>query len=1134
MLNLIIGRSGTGKSRKICEMIKEDIGKKRQVVLIVPEQETVDWETRMAGELHVSSNLYLEVTNFTRLANSVGRVFGGLCDTVIDEGSRSLLVWRAMLSVWESLEIYKNNLLGDREDRNIPHLMRAIDELKGSGISPLEAENALRLLTAEAEENGQNDGGTADALTRRSEGDLISRLNDAILVYSAYEAILHEDYIDRGDLLINLANQLKTCRYFEGKKVYIDSFFSLTKPEMTILSQMISQSEGVTVTFMCPPTADGAVNEDEIQFGEVRDYLRRVRSLAARIGVEENIIPMQENRRHEGCDDLRLLEKEIFAYSEVSGTGSDGEDSSDSVSIISCADRYDEAEACAAIIDRLVHEGYKYSDIAVVARDISTREGIIDTVIRRHGVRCFMAKANDVSRTPAVRFVMAVMSVIADGWQREDIISLVKTGLTPLGKSGDDWEEDILERYTTTWNISGRRMYTADAWSMNPDGYKTEITERGAEIIRIANEAKEKLIPPLERLAESFDDGKISARAIAEGIVSLAGDYEIYVGLEEIARSYESLGIPMQADQTRRSWGYVCEILDKMVNMLGDTLMDAGGFLNLFTRVASLMDTGTIPTGIDEVTLGSASGVRVGEAKCVIVLGSVEGEFPAAVSDEKNYFGERDKIALEAVGLELSSPDSDILNAREYFMYYRTVAMPTEKLFVIVQGGENMSEGARRIDEIFSSCGKNVVRKFGELPLGEIVYTKAGARYLLSRRKSEEDRALLRRIIGVDEVEKSGLRVTDAALDFEGEIPRSMRLSQSRIETFVSCPFNYTCKYLARIEPEPKAEIRSVDVGNFVHSILEKFFVSIPSDRLKSADLTREETAAIVDGLIDEYLEALANSSGRANEFSRGSGNARFAYLYDQLNKNVLSFVDAIVEEFRESKFEPAGYEVSVGLPGSAVSAIELESDDGIRVILGGVVDRIDKYTAEDGTVYFRIVDYKTGSKTFSLDDLKLGYGVQLMIYLFSIWKFGSAALGEGCVVPAGAEYYITKPAVSTRENEGSIELDGDESVRKIEKSGIFTENEEILRAMERDLGGRFVPVKVGKNGEIKPSDKHSVILDAARYSEIYADLERTIGKIASEIARGRADAKPRKHGGRLPCEWCENKYICRNKITIN
>ena len=148
MLNFIIGRSGTGKSTAVREMIQRDVEAKKQVVLIVPEQETVVWETKMAEMLPVSANLYLEITNFTRLANAVFRQFGGLTDTVIDEGSRSLLVWRAMLSVWDSLEVYGTSGAAEREDRNIPHLMRAIDELKESGISPAEAEDALEKLIA--------------------------------------------------------------------------------------------------------------------------------------------------------------------------------------------------------------------------------------------------------------------------------------------------------------------------------------------------------------------------------------------------------------------------------------------------------------------------------------------------------------------------------------------------------------------------------------------------------------------------------------------------------------------------------------------------------------------------------------------------------------------------------------------------------------------------------------------------------------------------------------------------------------------------------------------------------------------------------------------------------------------------
>ncbi len=1162
MLNFIIGRSGTGKSAAVREMICRDVEAKRQVVLIVPEQETVVWETKMAEMLPVSANLCLEITNFTRLANSVFRQYGGLTDVVIDEGSRSLLVWRAMLSVWESLEVYGSSGTGEREDRNIPHLMRAIDELKESGISPAEAEEALDKLIAERDaDSGGEERGT--------DGDLISRLRDAVLVYSAYNSILHEEYIDRGDLLANLGEKLKKCGYFENKSVYIDSFYSFTKAQLGIISSIFRRCDDCTVTFMCPPSVIGKSYEregdetefdisenesssQEMQFDEIRDSFSKIRAIASRLGLEWRAVSMTENLRHKENEELALVEKYLFDYSAAeddSGADENGENIEEktrkkakNVHIWRCSDKYDEAEACAAIIDKLVYEGYKYNEIGVVARDISTREGVIDSAIRRHGVRCFMSVSSEISRTPAVRFVLAALSLIAGGWQREDIICLIKTGMTPLGKADDgEWEEDILERYTATWKISGRRMYTADDWSMNPDGYKTEITDRGMAILKAVNEAKNKLIPPLETLAEAFDGGMISARQIAEKIVQIAETYDVVGSLEVTAEAYEKIGQFAMAEKCRKSWAYVCEILDKMVEILGDCEMGAAGFASLFARAASAMDTGTIPTAVDEVVLGSSSGVRIDSPKCIIILGSVEGEFPGNVSDERNFFGDSDKIALENVGLNLSSPDVNLLTAREMFMYYRTAALPTEQLFVLIpsSGGENPSEGARRIEEIFEKRKIEVVESFGEIPLDEVVYSRKTAEFLLPRRSGKADREFLRSIIDSDEKSKVQNSLTSVGenvnndenlgviVDPDGT--RRLMLSQSKIETYLACPFNYVCRYLLKLEPEPTSEIRSVDVGNFVHKILEKFFVSIPSARLRSDDFDRDEIRKTAEEIINDYIAELERGSGRSKAANVQTNDARVGYLYNKLKVNVISFIEAIVAEIRQSQFETAANEVPIGLKGSKIEPIGIEASDGTKVVLNGIADRIDTYKASDGRIYFRIVDYKTGSKTFSLEEMKFGYGLQMMIYLFSIWKYAENNVENDEVLPAGAQYYITKPAVVTRSDESSLKFD--EETRKIEKSGIFTLDEEVLRAIDASLEGEFIPIKSGKDGLLKSSQKNSVLIEAAKYAELGVQLNETAAKIADQILSGKADVKPKARGGKLPCEWCENKYVCKVKV---
>lgn len=1171
MLNLIIGRSGSGKSERVREMIQSDIEAKKEVVLIVPEQETVIWERKMADLLPVSANLLLEITNFTRLANSVFRRFGGLADTVIDDGSRFLLAWRAMLSVWDSLEVYRMTSDRRREDRNVPHLLRAIDELKESGISPVQAEEALDRLIKDSEndeKNSENDNKKTDSSApHKKNSGLIARLKDAILVYSAYDKILHEEFIDRGDVLNNFAEALKKHKYFEGKNVYVDSFFSLTKAEMRILSHMIAQSASVTMTFLCPPPIERVVDDrtkfdfsdsedsdGEIQFDEVRDYLRRVRSIAERQSAQVNVIPMRENMRHKNNPEMQVLERYIFDYLNEPGMLLNEQNESEwdkkslkktkNVHIWTCADKYDEAEACAAIIDKLVYEGYKYSEIAVVARDINSREGIVDTVIRRHGVRCFLSESSEISQTPAVRFVLALLAVVSGGWQRVDIIRLLKTGLTPVGKGEEsEWEAEIFERYTATWDINGRKMYTADAWSMNPDGYKTEVTEYGFETIRIVNAAKDKLIPALERFAEGFENTRTNICRIAENIVQIAEQFDIMKSLEQIAVSYRSLGLHAQAEKTEKSWDFVCEIFDKMTAIAGEAEVDADRFAGLFSKTAAAMDVGTIPTAIDEVVLGSSSGVRIDAPKCIIMLGSIEGEFPGAVSEERTFFGSRDKIELEGVGLSLSTPDRELMNSREYFMYYRTAAMSSEKLYILcpIGEGENPSEGVRRLEKIFETIGLDVTEKFGEIPLEDLIFNAQTAEYLMLRASDDDRKNELKLLIEEIEstnIEQEKLRNTQDRdnLNTENIVisdKKRLSLSQSKIETFVSCPYNYACKYEMDVKPEPRAEIRSVDVGNFVHRVLERFFFELPKEKLKNDSLTYDEIDETVDGIVREYILSLARSGG---DFLERHGdeiklNGRLEYLFTKLKRNVLIFADEIVKEFKKNKFEPYLFEKRIGLSEDDIPPLEFVSENGNSAVLKGIVDRIDKYTDENGKIYIRIVDYKTGSKAFSLEEIEKGYGIQLLIYLFSVWKFTKKDEDKIDFIPAGAQYYVTKPSIINFDKKPDADETLNAAADKIEKSGIYWNDEDVLRLLDPELEGEFIPVKIGKDGAVKPTNKSAVLADSIMYSEIYHKLESIIKKITDEISNGKSDPMPKFRSGKLPCEWCENKYICSRKF---
>lgn len=75
----------------------------------------------------------------------------------------------------------------------------------------------------------------------------------------------------------------------------------------------------------------------------------------------------------------------------------------------------------------------------------------------------------------------------------------------------------------------------------------------------------------------------------------------------------------------------------------------------------------------------------------------------------------------------------------------------------------------------------------------------------------------------------------------------------------------------------------------------------------------------------------------------------------------------------------------------SDIPPVELGDGDG-AVTLTGIADRVDGWL-HDGRLYLRVVDYKTGKKSFSLSDVWYGMGLQMLLYLFALGRDGGEAV---------------------------------------------------------------------------------------------------------------------------------------------
>ena len=1088
MIEFVCGRAGSGKSEYILTSIRRalEAGKDR-LILIVPEQQAVIWETRVARALPPSASLHLEIVSFTRLCNLVGRMYGGLAENCITKGGKAALMWTAIRSLADSLQVYG----GKRAERTTPAILSAVSEMKRSGVTPLMLQEA------------------ADRLESEGEGaHLVARARDLSLIAATYNKLVSDRYDDSEDALAHLAERLKTDRFFENSHVFVDSFFSLTPVEDQIMHRILRQAESVCITFACP-----AEKTEEPQFASPRSFYKKMKDAAKQAGREYTTVSLSENHRA-GSPRLAYLEKHLWDFTAAPYTHA-GEDPS-SIRMIRTADRYAEAEAIACRIRSLVESGARYGEIAVIARSADKLRGILDTALARHGIPHFLSERTDVSTRPAARLLLAALSVVSGGWRREDVILCAKTGLCSL----TDVECDALELYTQTWHIRGERSFTAP-WTGNPDGYVEKVSARGKRILTHAGSARDKLIPSLSHFAEVFSHTTAPVPDIARACYELLCEFRVWDTLHKTAEELAKEGRAREASENAQLWDMLMEALDVLAEALPEAQADAQAFSALLRQVFASMHIGSIPGGMDEVVIGSADQVRLGEIPHVILAGVVEGEFPAATADD-GFFSDADKILLEGEGIILSAKTEDRMK-EELLWFYRALCLAHDSVTLLLpmtDGGDACapSLAAQRILTLLPDLN---VENFAAWPAEYTVFTPADVREQ-SRllRGTDAGEALIR--LGALEAEAVSirpLRATNEAVSEETAallFPREISLTQSRLDTFIQCQFGYYCKYLMRLDEEKTASLAQTNVGTFVHRVLELYFAAHGDEELPTEEnAIRRETDKIVTQVIGEILP-------------EGDPTGRARYLFSRLTRSVYPILSSLSREFAQSKFRPAFFELPVGIEGkTSVPPTVVPTENGHTVALTGIVDRLDTWQ-DGGATYVRVVDYKTGSKKFHRDDVEIGINIQLLLYLFSVLRcppgdFREKLTGktDGEVRAAGAIYLSARPG----ETDADAPLSREDAMALAEKnadrSGILTDDEQVLRAMEANLEGKYIPYRIDNkrsNADLSPEE-----MDALEQTML-----SSISRVGTEMCSGAAGAVPRVIHSEDPCKYCAMKEVCR------
>ena len=110
--------------------------------------------------------------------------------------------------------------------------------------------------------------------------------------------------------------------------------------------------------------------------------------------------------------------------------------------------------------------------------------------------------------------------------------------------------------------------------------------------------------------------------------------------------------------------------------------------------------------------------------------------------------------------------------------------------------------------------------------------------------------------------------------------------------------------------------------------------------------------------------------------------------------------VENVLDELEHSDFRPVAFELGFGGKNGQLPAVTVTAGD-TTLSVTGKVDRVDGWL-KNGKLYLRVVDYKTGKKAFDLADVRYGLGIQMLLYLFALQRYGGDYFGAA-VEPAGS-----------------------------------------------------------------------------------------------------------------------------------
>ena len=1096
MLNILVGKAKTGKSKYLMNEMDKDALLGKEVVFFVPSQMRMLAEEKYMEVLDKKGIINIDFTTISSYISNYLNSHNYTDDSkYLSNIDKKIIVSKVIAENEDIFNLFKKS---KSKFGFLSSIKIYIDLFKKGDISKED------ILSIDEEKNIL----------------LSSKMKEIYDIYEKYLEEVNEKYIDsidEVDLFIkNFKNEEKDLK---NLSLYFDSYNNFTKAEFKFIEFMVKSGADITLAISSNITdliddieklddinyITNRILDDESIFTEYNLTVVNLLKIAKKEKTLCKVIPFLNRDKNFSKDDITYLAERLF----LDNINDKEKIKAENINVYFASNIFDEVECIAKSIKEKVKNGANYSDFTIFSSDPQEYKNVVKNVFLNYNIPVYIDMSENISSSIIYKYITGIFEMAIYSLNFSTLMKLLKLNLF------DVTLEDIsyLENYMLEYGINEEYKLKRDF---------TEIKDEKYDVSKL-KVIKEKTIDVLLKLKEKLN-GEISAKEIKNaiythleegGILSSLNNKSAF--LDESSESY----IRYVSSLNYLSYNKVVEVIESIAKIYNDSKINIKKYYEVFKNASSDITIRSVPKGASEVELADINVSKTTPKKYVYFTCVNEGKMPSLVSQDV-FFSDKELLLLKNESNINIKEDTFSKNLLSKYNLYEAFNLAKNEINISYLGSDTKGKSLRKSEIITDILDLTDIKVKDFLKNDYEVMTSRDMLISLNEkiREGKVDAKTIAIIDYLKESEKYSrvityIRESDSlSKETLEKIYNSSNVdsSISRLEQFKRCPFSYFVKYILKVDERKKYEITSIDLGSFMHSTLEQF-----SKYLYSNSISWNE---ILDD--DKYFDVLKEIIEKTLEESlyKHKENVKYDILKRKLYSSMKKAITTIAKSFAQSDFKPFAYELEFS-DRSKYLPIEVKLSDDKKMYLRGKIDRVDTAVINNNT-YARIVDYKSSDRDLSIDDVKEGISLQLITYLSA---FINASKEK--IMPAGVMYFnLSDKLAKLSSFEEDDEKISETIAENLRMKGIFLKDVTILKAMDKKLDSKERLINVSMK-TINSSSGSKSLLDNNQFDSICTEIKDVLKDIGQElIIEGKTSIEPNKKLD--PCKYCKYSHICR------